>query len=366
MAELVADFMLKRLRDWGVRRIYGYPGDGINGFIGALRPRRTATRSSSRCATRRWRRSWPAPTRSSPARSASASPPPGPGAIHLLNGLYDAKLDHQPVVAIVGQQARAALGGELPAGGRPASRSSRTSRTSTCRWRRDPAQMRHLVDRAIRIALDAAHGHLPHRPERRARRRRSRRRRASTARSTRASATRGRGSSPSEDDLRARGRGAERGREGRDAGRPGRARRGRRGGRRSPTCSARASRRRCSARPSLPDDLPFVTGSIGLLGTQAELGADEGLRHAADGRLELPVLGVPAEGGPGARRADRPRRRACSAIRYPMEVNLVGDARETLRALLPLLERKDGPLLAGGDRARASRDWWELMERARA
>ena len=65
----------------------------------------------------------------------------GPGAIHLLNGLYDAKLDHQPVVAIVGQQARAALGGELPAGGRPASRCSRTSRTSTCTRRWSPAQI---------------------------------------------------------------------------------------------------------------------------------------------------------------------------------------------------------------------------------
>ena len=58
----------------------------------------------------------------------------------------------------------------------------------------------------------------------------------------------------------------------------------------------------------VPDDLPFVTGSIGLLGTQAELGHDDGLRHAADGRLELSVLRVPARGGAGARRADRHRR----------------------------------------------------------
>ena len=80
--------------------------------MGALDRAERATSSSSRLATRRWPPSWPAATRSSPARSASASRPPGPGAIHLLNGLYDAKLDHQPVVAIVGQQARAAMGGD--------------------------------------------------------------------------------------------------------------------------------------------------------------------------------------------------------------------------------------------------------------
>ena len=84
----------------------------------------------------------------------------GPGAIHLLNGLYDAKLDHQPVVAIVGQQARASLGGsyqqEVDLRHAVQGCGARVRRSR----RRTPAQIRHLVDRAVRIAVDRAHGDL--------------------------------------------------------------------------------------------------------------------------------------------------------------------------------------------------------------
>ena len=77
----------------------------------------------------------------------------GPGAIHLLNGLYDAKLDHQPVVAIVGQQARAGIGGnyqqEVDLHSPVQGCRARVRR----RWRCAPAQIRHLIDRAVRIAL---------------------------------------------------------------------------------------------------------------------------------------------------------------------------------------------------------------------
>ena len=105
---------------------------------------------------------------------------------------------------------------------------------------------------------------------------------------------------------------------------------------------------------AVPDDLPFVTGSIGLLGHEAELDVDERVRHAADGRLELPVLGVAAEA--------RSTRAACRStstarmlsIRYPMELGLVGDAKETLRALLPLLQRKEDRSVArAASRARS-------------
>ena len=100
----------------------------------------------------------------------------------------------------------------------------------------------------------------------------------------------------------------------------------------------------------VPDDLPFCTGSIGLLGTQAELGHDDGMRHAADGRLEFSLFGISPEGRPGARRADRHRRPRMLGIRYPMEVNLIGDSAETLRALIPLLETKE------------DRSWRETIE----
>lgn len=111
MAELVGDFLLRRLTEWGVERIYGYPGDGINGIMGAMdrlsdelefvQVRHEEVAAFMACAHAKFT-----------GRPGVCLATSGPGAIHLLNGLYDAKFDHQPVVAIVGQQARAALGGD--------------------------------------------------------------------------------------------------------------------------------------------------------------------------------------------------------------------------------------------------------------
>ena len=115
---------------------------------------------------------------------------------------------------------------------------------------------------------------------------------------------------------------------------------------------------------AVPDELPFVTGSIGLLGTEAELGNDERVRHAAHGRLGFPYREfLPKEGRRAACRSTSTA--ACSSLRYPMEVNLVGDSRETLRALMPLLQRKDRPALARADREETLRDWWERARSAR-
>jgi pyruvate dehydrogenase (quinone) len=110
MAETVADFLIERLMEWGVSRIYGYPGDGINGITTALRRgghgcdfvqvRHEETAAFMACAHAKY---------SGTLGVCLATS--GPGAIHLLNGLYDAKMDHQPVVALVGQQPRTALGG---------------------------------------------------------------------------------------------------------------------------------------------------------------------------------------------------------------------------------------------------------------
>ena len=110
MSTTTADFLLERLSNWGVRRIYGYPGDGINGIMGALdrasdslelvQVRHEEMAAFMACAHAKWT-----------GEVGVCLATSGPGAIHLLNGLYDAKLDHQPVLAIVGQQGRAALGG---------------------------------------------------------------------------------------------------------------------------------------------------------------------------------------------------------------------------------------------------------------
>src|SRR5438552_12604961 len=108
MGKLTAGVLLERLAENGVKRIYGYPGDGINAIIGALarhtdavdfvQVRHEEMAAFMACAHAKW-------TGDVGCCLATS----GPGAIHLLNGLYDAKLDHQPVVAIVGQQATLAL-----------------------------------------------------------------------------------------------------------------------------------------------------------------------------------------------------------------------------------------------------------------
>src|SRR5213083_1325529 len=150
MAELVADYVLHRLTEWGIHRIYGYPGDGINGFLGALdradgdpefiQVRHEEMAAFMACGHAKFT-----------GEVGVCLATSGPGAIHLLNGLYDAKLDHQPVVAIVGQQARAALGGsyqqEVDLQSLFKDVAHEYVQTAS-----EPAQIRHLVDRAIRIA----------------------------------------------------------------------------------------------------------------------------------------------------------------------------------------------------------------------
>src|SRR5205085_3020665 len=107
-----AQFILNRLTEWGIKRVYGYPGDGINGLLGAfhevgdrvefIQVRHEEIASFAACAH--------AKLTGDVGVCLATS---GPGAVHLLNGLYDAKLDHQPVVAIVGQQSTMALGGNF-------------------------------------------------------------------------------------------------------------------------------------------------------------------------------------------------------------------------------------------------------------
>src|SRR6266480_358709 len=151
MGELVADYFLKRLREWGVHRIFGYPGDGINGFLGALdradgdpdfiQARHEEMSAFMACGHAKF-------TDEIGVCMATS----GPGAIHLLNGLYDAKLDHQPVLAVVGQAKRASLGAEYQQEVDLQTLFGDVSEyVQVCM---DPAQARHLVDRAIRIALD--------------------------------------------------------------------------------------------------------------------------------------------------------------------------------------------------------------------
>src|SRR5437764_9744354 len=110
MSEAVGDFVLERLRDWEVEHVFAYPGDGINGILAAF------GRSDNQPAFIQSRHEEMSAFEAVGYAKFSGRPgvcmaTSGPGAIHLLNGLYDAKLDHVPVVAIVGQTARSAMGG---------------------------------------------------------------------------------------------------------------------------------------------------------------------------------------------------------------------------------------------------------------
>src|SRR5947208_8023520 len=152
MAETVSDFLIRRLSQWGVSRIYGYPGDGIGGVMAALRkagdePRFIQARHEElaafmACAHAKFT-----------GEVGICLATSGPGAIHLLNGLYDAKMDHQPVVAIVGQSATSVLGGSFQ------------QEVDLLNLFKDvasdyitqvnsPAAARHAVDRALRAAID--------------------------------------------------------------------------------------------------------------------------------------------------------------------------------------------------------------------
>src|SRR3954470_194449 len=151
MAESVGEFMLRRLHeDWGVERIYGYPGDGISGLMGAcqelggkpefVQVRHEVIASFAACAHAKLT-----------GEVGVCLATSGPGAIQLLNGLYDAKLDHQPVVAIVGQQQRVSLGADwLQEVDLQTLLGDVSEYVQTCMA---PEQATHLIDRAMRTAI---------------------------------------------------------------------------------------------------------------------------------------------------------------------------------------------------------------------
>ena len=152
MAISVGQYLMQRMQEWGVERIYAYPGDGINGILAGQRknenrPRFVQARHEELAA---FMASAHAKFTGTVGVCMATS---GPGAIHLLNGLYDAKMDHQPVVAIVGQSATTALGSQyqqevdLQA-------LFKDVASEYCVTVSNPAAVRHCIDRAFRIAID--------------------------------------------------------------------------------------------------------------------------------------------------------------------------------------------------------------------
>ncbi|MDQ4146777.1 MAG: thiamine pyrophosphate-requiring protein [Pseudomonadota bacterium] len=337
MNQLVSDFLLKRLSEWGIKRIYGYPGDGINGILGALnragdrfefiQVRHEEMAAFMACAHAKFT-----------GELGVCLATSGPGAIHLLNGLYDAKKDHQPVLAIVGQQARTALGGDYQQEVDLISLFKDVA-SEYVHMVTVPAQMRHVIDRAIRIATDQRTVTCVIVPndlqEMKA---------VETPPRVHGTIHSGIGYSrprtiPTDVDL-------TRAAEVLNAGKKVAMLVG--AGALHATDEVIEAAELLGAGVSkallglaaVPDDLSFVCGAIGLLGTRPSwdlmMGCDT-LLMVGSGFPYSEFL--PKEGQARGVQIDIDGRML--SIRYPMEVNLVGDSKETLRALIPYLTRKD-------------------------
>jgi pyruvate dehydrogenase (quinone) len=333
----VSDFIVARLRSWGVRRIYGYSGDGINGLLGALgragndpefvQPAHEELAAFMATAHAKYT-----------GEPGVCLVTQGPGAIHALNGLYDAKLDHQPVVAIVGQVPRSAVGSyfmqEIDLLALYKDVAHEFVHTLTA-----PDQALQLIDRAFRIALsertvtalivphdvqeleavplpEHKHGKLvtstafsrprvlPHDED-------LQRAAAVLNEGERVAMLVGAGTLHATDEVV---RTAERLQAG----------------------VAKA----LLGKAAVPDDLTFVTGTCGWLGTSAS----NRMMKECDTLLmvgtQFPYTEyLPKVGQARAVQIDLDGRALAS--RYPTEVSLVGDAADTLNALLPRLRTRN-------------------------
>jgi pyruvate dehydrogenase (quinone) len=358
--ETCADFLVQRLYDWGVRRIYGYPGDGINGIMGALgraeknshpvefiQARHEEMAAFMACAHAKFT-----------GEVGICLATSGPGAIHLLNGLYDAKMDHVPVVAIVGQQSRQGLGGHYQQEV-DLTTLFKDVASEFVQMAVHPAQVRHLVDRAIRIAKSqrsvtciimpndlqetkavrvpdhmhgTVHSGIGHVKPR---------------------------IIPHEKDLERAAKVLNEGRRVAILIGAGAMHAGKEVLEASNLLGAGIAKA-LLGKAALPDDLPCVTGSIGLLGT----------KPSWDMMMECDTLFMIGSSFPYSEFLPKEGKARCVQIdidqrmlslRYPAEVCLAGDSAETLRVLIPLLKRKE-------DRSwrekieREVEAWWKVLE----
>jgi pyruvate dehydrogenase (quinone) len=356
MSDTVGQFVLERLhREWGVHRIYGYPGDGINGILGGfhhveglefIQVRHEEIAAFAATAHAKFT-----------GEAGVCMATSGPGAIHLLNGLYDAKLDHQPVVAIVGQQARASLGAnyQQEVDLQTLFKDVAGEFVQVCM---EPSQIRHLIDRAMRIALASrsptcvivpndvqeaayeeparAHGYVFSSPGYRAPR-----------------------VVPISDDL-------DRAADVLNAGERVAILVGAGARHAAPEVVQVAEvlgagvAKALNGRDALPDDLPFVTGSIGLLGTRPSYEMTDGCDTLLMVGTSFPYAEwLPKEGQARGVQIDVDAR--LLGMRYPVEVPLAGDSAETLRALIPRLVPKADRGWRHEIEEGVAR-WWEVLE----
>ena len=357
MAQNASDFLIRRITEWGISRIYGYPGDGINGIIGAIgragdainyvQVRHEEMAAFMACAHYKFT-----------GEVGICLATSGPGAIHLLNGLYDAKMDHAGVLAIVGQQARAAIGGDYQQEVDLVSLFKDVAHEYV-HMASTPAQIRHLVDRAIRIAkaertvtciiIPNDVQEMPAIP--------TPPRKHGTVHS-------GTGYMsphvvPKQKDLQ---NAADILNHGEKV---------------AMLVGAGALQatdevievadilgagvaKALLGKAVIPDELPFCTGPIGLLGTKPSWD----MMNRCDTLLMVGTSFpysefLPPEGQARGVQIDIDPKML--SLRYPTEINLIGDSAETLRALIPMLDRKEGRKWRKKLESEI-KEWWRVLE----
>lgn len=358
MAPNVADHLLRRLREWDVDHVFSYAGDGINGLVAAWgragddAPRFVQSRHEELAA---FEAVGYAKLSGKVGVCAATS---GPGAVHLLNGLYDAKLDHVPVVAIVGQTSRTAIGGsmqqEIDLHALYKDVAADYVQTAMV-----PEQLPNLIDRAMRVAMsrrtvtaviipsdlqEAEYSPPTHAfkmipsslglsPGRPVPEQTDLRRAADVLNAgSKVAIMIGQGARGAVDEVTEvadlLGAGVSKALLGKDV---------------------------------LPDDLPYVTGSNGLLGTRPSYE----LMRDCDTLLMIGSSFPYSQFLPEydqARAVQIDIDPTMIGLRYPFEVNLHGDAGATLRALLPMLDRKTDRSWRETVESNVSR-WWDVLER---
>jgi len=351
----VAEYMLERLREWGIHRLFGYPGDGINAFLGALdqvggdpyfvQTRHEEMAAFMACAHAKF-------TGEIGACIATS----GPGAIHLANGLYDAKLDHQPVIAIVGQQKRHSVGAHYQQ--EIDLQSFFKDIAGFVSTVMDEYSARHVLDRAIKSALTERRPAVVIVPE-------------DVAEMPYSDPPRMHGSvftsatwskphmTPDKELLRRAADVLNSGKKvamliGQGAMGAG------------PEVLEAADilgagiAKALLGKAAIPDDLPIVTGSIGLLGTEPS----HKMMMSCD---TLFMIGtsfpyaewLPEEGKAKCVEIDIDG--SLIGVRYPNDVSLVGDAKDTLLALIPMLKRKEDRKWQDGIKDEVA-TWWRVLE----
>jgi len=352
----VADYVLQRLTEWGIHRIFGYPGDGINGFLGALdrakgdpeiiQPRHEEMGAFMATAHAKFT-----------GQIGCCMATSGGGAIHLLNGLYDAKLDHQPVLAIVGQQKRISLGAAYQQEIDPVVLFTDVSEfVQTCMH---PAQARQLIDRACKIALfrrgvatiifpedvqeeDAQpspprmHGAvytsvgylkprvIPQEAE-------IRKAADILNEGQKVAMLIGQGAAEATDEVI-----------------------------KAAELLGAGVAKTLLGREVLPDDLPYVTGPIGLLGSTASYELMMGADTLFMVGTSFPYTEwLPEEGQCKAVEIDIDG--GMIGVRYPIQASLIGDSKETLQALIPMLKRKEDRSWREKIEGEV-REWWQVLD----